>query len=59
VAKVCISNYFEGKTTIERFGRSGGWGTDLDELWEKILNNGVKDDKRIQETMQKDDFLQF
>jgi hypothetical protein len=47
VAKVCIGNYFNGKTTIERFGRSGGLGGDLDEVWERMINNGIKGDKRI------------
>jgi hypothetical protein len=47
VAKVCYGNFFEGKTTIERFGRSGGWGADLDEVWERIVNSGIKGDKRI------------
>ena len=47
VAKVCIGNYFDGKTTIERFGRSGGWGADLDDVWERIVNSGIKGDKRI------------
>jgi hypothetical protein len=56
VAKVCIGNYFNGKTTIERFGRSGGLGGDLDEVWERMINNGIKGDKRVFESLDQDDF---
>jgi hypothetical protein len=56
VAKVCIGNFFAGKTTIERFGRSGGWGGDLDAVWERMVNSGIKGDKRIYQTLEKEDF---
>jgi hypothetical protein len=56
VAKVCIGNYFAGKTTIERFGRSGGFGGDLEDVWERIVNSGIKGDKRIYESLETKDF---
>jgi hypothetical protein len=56
VAKTCIGNYFDGKTTIERYGKSGGWGADLEDVWERIINSGIKNDNRLAGSMLEDEF---
>jgi hypothetical protein len=40
--RVQWSNYFHGKTTMERYGRSGGVGQDLDAVQSRMLNSGIK-----------------
>ena len=56
VAKTCVGNYFAGKTTIERYGRSGGWSADLENVWERVIKSGIKNDVRHAASLKGEDF---
>ena len=41
---------------MERFGRSGGLGADLDHVKERIVNSGIKNDKSLYSGLAQDDY---
>jgi hypothetical protein len=49
-------NYMHGKTTVERLGRSGGQGADLDHVKENIIRSGIMNDDSIYSSLVKSDF---
>jgi hypothetical protein len=45
-------NYCNGKTTMERFGKSGGArGDDIEGIQARIINSGIENDNRIYSSM--------
>ena len=45
-------NYCNGKTTMERFGKSGGArGDDIEGIQQRIISSGIKNDNRIYSSM--------
>jgi hypothetical protein len=51
-----LGNYFAGKTTAERFGKSGGQGTDLEHVREMFVNSGIKGDSSLFSNLGNDEY---